>query len=151
MASTRAGLGGTSISDSVHNPVAYNPLRRQPGDCHGRRPLPHLALQAGSGRHHPVDGTRRKANYALELFRRERSLAGQVVQCVDGAFCRPPPDWVVRGATLAGPREFTAEYFIDWTPSIRPSRKLAQGMEKLEQYAENHPDDVVRRPPGTDH
>ena len=47
--------------------------------------------------------TRRKANYALELFRRERSLAGQVVQCVDGAFCRPPPDWVVRGVTLAGP------------------------------------------------
>ena len=95
--------------------------------------------------------TRRKANYALELFRRERSLAGQVVQCVDGAFCRPPPDWVVRGATLAGPREFTAEYFIDWTTSIRPSRKLAQGMEKLEQYAENHPDDVVRKPPSTEH
>ena len=95
--------------------------------------------------------TRRKANYALELFRRERSLAGQVVQCVDGAFCRPPPDWVVRGVTLAGPREFTAEYFIDRTPSIRPSRKLAQGMEKLEQYAENHPDDVVRKPPRTDH
>ena len=38
--------------------------------------------------------TRRKANYALELFRRERSLAGQVVQCVDGAFCQLPPDWV---------------------------------------------------------
>ncbi len=95
--------------------------------------------------------TRRKANYALELFRRERSLAGQVVQCVDGAFCQPPPDWVVRGVTMAGPREFTAEYFIDWTPSIRPSRKLAQGMEKLEQYAENHPDDVVRKPPGVDH
>ena len=95
--------------------------------------------------------TRRKANYALEMFRRERSLAGQVVQCVEGAFCRPPPDWVVRGATLAGPREFTAEYFIDWTPSIRPSRKLAQGMENLERYAENHPDEVVRRPPGADH
>ena len=47
--------------------------------------------------------TRRKANYARELFRRERSLAGQVVQCVDGAFCQPPPDWAVRGATLAGP------------------------------------------------
>ncbi|GEM_PF-2434648 len=95
--------------------------------------------------------TRRKANYALELFRRERSLAGQVVQCVDGAFCQPPPDWVVRGATMAGPREFTAEHFIDWTPSIRPSRKLAQGMEKLEQFAENHPDDVVRKPPSAEH
>ena len=58
---------------------------------------------------------------------------------------------MVRGATLAGLREFTAEYFIDWTTSIRPSRKLAQGMENLERYAENHPDEVVRRPPGTDH
>ena len=30
--------------------------------------------------------TRRKANYALEMFRRQRSLAGQVLQCVDGTF-----------------------------------------------------------------
>ena len=90
--------------------------------------------------------TRRKANYALELFRRERSLAGQVLQCIDGAFCQPPPDWVVRGYSLGGPRDFTAEYFIDWTTSIRPSRKLVQGMEKLERYAEHHPDDVMRRP-----
>ena len=90
--------------------------------------------------------TRRKANYALEMFRRQRSLAGQVLQCVDGTFCKPPPDWVVRGYTIAGPREVTAEYFIDDTPSIRPSRKLAQGMKKLEQYARNHPDDVLRRP-----
>ena len=90
--------------------------------------------------------TRRKANYALEMFRRERSLAGQVLHCVDGAFCQPPPDWVVRGVTLAGPREFTAEYFIDWTMSIRPSRKLSQGMEKLGRYVEHHPDDVMRRP-----
>ena len=59
--------------------------------------------------------TRRKANYALELFRRERSLAGQVLQCIDGAFCQPPPDWVVRGYSLGGPRDFTAEYFIEWT------------------------------------
>ena len=33
-----------------------------------------------------------------------RLLAGQVVQCVDGAFCKPPPDWVVKGYTLAGPQ-----------------------------------------------
>ena len=90
--------------------------------------------------------TRRKANYALEIFRRQRSLAGQVLQCVDGAFCSPPPDWVVTGYTLAGPREVTAEYFIDDTPSIRPSRKLVLGMESLEKYAEDHPEDVVRRP-----
>ena len=32
------------------------------------------------------------------------------------------------------------------TPSIRPSRKLTLGIEKLEEYARNYPDDVVRRP-----
>ena len=90
--------------------------------------------------------TRRKANYGLEMFRRRRSVAGQVLKCVDGAFCEPPPDWVVRGYTLGGPLEVTAEYFIDDTPSIRPSRKLALGMEKIEEYARENPDDVVRRP-----
>ena len=68
--------------------------------------------------------TRRKANYGLELFRRQHCLAGQVLQCVDGAFCKPPPDWVIRGYSIAGPREVSAEYFIDRTPSIRPARKV---------------------------
>ena len=91
-------------------------------------------------------GTRRKANYGLEVFRRQRSLAGQVVQCVDGAFCEPPPDWSVNGYTLAGPEEFTAEYFIEDTPFIRPSQKLLLGLERLEKYANAHPEDVIRRP-----
>ena len=90
--------------------------------------------------------TRRKANYGLEVFRRQRSRAGQVLQCVDGAFCKPPPDWIVRGATLQGIQEFTADYFIDDTPSIRPSRKQALGMENLQKYADRHPEDVIRRP-----
>jgi hypothetical protein len=89
---------------------------------------------------------RRKANYALEMFRREQSLAGQVIQCVDRAFCQPPPDWVVRGYSLAGPRQVTSEHFIDRTSSIRPSRKIVQGMEQLQRYVEDHPDLVVRRP-----
>ena len=63
---------------------------------------------------------RRKANYGLEVFRRQRSLAG--------------------------PREFKAEYFIEDTPSIRPSRKLFLGMESLERYANEHPEDVIQRP-----
>ena len=88
---------------------------------------------------------RRKANYTLEMFRREQSLAGQVIQCVDGAFCQPPPDWVVRRCSLAGPREVTSEQFIDRTSSIRPSRKIVQGMEQLQRYVEDHPDRVVRR------
>ena len=90
--------------------------------------------------------TRRKANYALEMFRRQRAHAGQVIQCVDGAFCKPPPDWVVRGYTMAGPREFEAEHFIEDTPSIRPSRKLILGLENLTRYAQEHPEDVIRRP-----
>ncbi len=89
---------------------------------------------------------RRKANYALEMFRREQSLAGQVIQCFDRAFCQPPPDWVVRGYSLAGPHQVTSEHFIDRTSSIRPSRKIVQGMEQLQRYVEDHPDLVVRRP-----
>ena len=91
--------------------------------------------------------TRRRANYALEKFRRRSALAGQVIQCVDEAFCKPPPHWVVRGYNIGWPREVTAEYFIDETPSIRPSRKLTLGVENLEEYARKHPDLVVRRPP----
>ena len=90
--------------------------------------------------------TRRKANYALEVFRRKRFLAGQVIQCINGAFCKPPPDWVVRGHTIAGPREFEAEYFIEDTLSIRPSRKPALGMDRLAEFARQHPEDVIRRP-----
>ena len=89
---------------------------------------------------------RRKDNYTLEMFRREQSLASQVIQCVDGAFCQPPPDWVVRGCSLAGPREVPSEQFIDRTSSIRPSRKILQGMEQLQRYVEDHLDRVVRRP-----
>ena len=95
--------------------------------------------------------TRRKANYGLEVFRRQLSLAGRrVVQCVGGAFCKPPPDWAVNGYTVAGPKEFTAEhfaeFFIEDTPSIRPSRKLLLGLERLENYGSAHPEDVIRRP-----
>ena len=38
---------------------------------------------------------RRAANRALEMFRRTHCIAGQVLQCVDGAFCEPPSYWVV--------------------------------------------------------
>ena len=47
---------------------------------------------------------------------------------------------------MGGPRDFSAEYFIDDTPSIRPSRKLSLGLERLERYAQDHPHDVIRRP-----
>ena len=89
---------------------------------------------------------RRAANRALEMFRRKHCIAGQVLQCVDGAFCEPPPDWVVQGYTLGGAVEVGTEYFIDRTPSIRPSRKMELGMENLADYVQENPDLVVRRP-----
>ena len=89
---------------------------------------------------------RRTANRALEMFRRQHCIAGQVLQCVDGAFCQPPPDWVVQGYTLGGAVEVGTEYFIDRTPSIRPSRKMELGMENLADYVQENPDLVVRRP-----
>ena len=89
---------------------------------------------------------RRAANRALEMFRRQYRIAGQALQCVDGAFCQPPPDWVVQGYTLGGAVEVGTEYFIDRTPSIRPSRKMELGMENLADYVQENPDLVVRRP-----
>ena len=83
---------------------------------------------------------------ALEVFRRKQCIAGQVLQCVDGAFCQPRPDWVVQGYTLGGAVEVGTEYFIDRTPSIRPSRKMELGMENLADYVQENPDLVVRRP-----
>ena len=67
-------------------------------------------------------------------------------QCFDGAFCEPPPDWVIQGYTLGGAVEVGTEYFIDRTPSIRPSRKMELGMENLADYVQENPDLVVRRP-----
>jgi hypothetical protein len=89
---------------------------------------------------------RRAANRALEMFRRQHCIAGQVLQCVDGAFCEPPPDWVIQGYTPGGAVEVDTEYFIDRTPSIRPSRKMELGMENLADYVQENPDLVVRRP-----
>ena len=99
-------------------------------------------MERGEG----VREKRRAANRALEMFRRKHCIAGQVVQCVDGPFRKPLPDWVVRGYTMGGPVEVAADYFIERTPSIRPARKVALGIEKLEEYVQEHPDLVVRRP-----
>ena len=44
--------------------------------------------------------------------------------------------------------EVGTEYFIDRTPSIRPSGKMELGMENLADYVRKNPDLVVRRPGG---
>ena len=56
------------------------------------------------------------------------------------------PDGVVQGYTLGGAVEVDTEYFIDRTPSIRPSRKMELRMENLADYVQENPDLVVRRP-----
>ena len=58
----------------------------------------------------------------------------------------PRPTGWVQGYTLGGTVEVGTEYFIDRTPSIRPSRKMELGMENLTDYVRENPDLVVRRP-----
>ena len=99
---------------------------------------------------------RRRANYAMDKLSGnwhtagQWRAAGQVLQCVDWAFCKPPPDWVVRVVTLAGPTESGSAEFIDQTPSIRPARKQVLGVEALKEYVEKDPDALVRRPEETE-
>ena len=66
---------------------------------------------------------RRAANRALEMFHRQHCIAGQVLQCVDGAFCQPPPDWVVQGYTLGGAvRWARSTLSTGRRPSVPPAR-----------------------------
>ena len=79
-------------------------------------------------RDHTTYPTRRKANYALSDGR-EKWKAGQVLQCVDGAFCQPKSQetlfWEIIGA-----KPFTFADLADQAKSIRPAAKqLIAGME----------------------
>ena len=58
----------------------------------------------------------------------------------------PRPTGWSRATRLGGAVEVGTEYFIDRTPSIRPSRKMELGMENLADYVRENPDLVVRRP-----
>ena len=80
------------------------------------------------------------------MFRRRHCIAGQVLQCVDGALREPPPCWVIQDYTLGGAVEVRTEYCIYRTLSIRPPRKIELGMENLADYVQENPDLVVRRP-----
>ncbi len=75
--------------------------------------------------------TRRKANYTLSDGR-QYWKAGQVLQCVDGAFCQPLPDEMVDRGMPFGPKYVSIEQLAEQAKSIRPSSKHVQAMQERE-------------------
>ena len=76
--------------------------------------------------------TRRKANYALSDGRQFWN-AGQVLQCVDGAFCKPLPEEMVDRGMPFGPRYVTIEQLEDQANSIRPALKHVKAMKHRDE------------------
>ena len=76
--------------------------------------------------------TRRKANYALSDGR-QYWRAGQVLQCVDGAFCQPLPEEMVDRGVPYGPRYVGIEQLAEQARSIRPAAKHVQAMRQREE------------------
>ena len=76
--------------------------------------------------------TRRRANYALSDGRMYWN-AGQVLQCVDGAFCQPMPEEVVDRGVPFGPKYVAIEQLADQARSIRPAAKRVKAMEQREE------------------
>ena len=76
--------------------------------------------------------TRRMANYALSDGRRYWK-AGQVLQCVDGAFCRPLlGEMVDRGMPL-GPKYVALEQLEDQAKSIHPAVRHVKAMKHRDE------------------
>ena len=80
-------------------------------------------------RNDTVFPTRRKANYALSDGRQYWN-AGQVLQCVDGAFCQPMPEEMVDRGMPFGPKYVSIEQLADQAKSIRPAAKHLQAMRE---------------------
>ena len=76
--------------------------------------------------------TRRRANYALSDGRQYWN-AGQVLQCVDGAFCRPMPEEMVDRGMPFGPRYVSVGQLADQARSIRPAAKHVKAMKEREE------------------
>ena len=79
-----------------------------------------------------VYSTRRRANYALSDGRMYWN-AGQVLQCVDGAFCQPMPEEMVDRGLPFGPKYVAIEQLADQARSIRPAAKRVKAMEQREE------------------
>ena len=76
--------------------------------------------------------TRRRANYALSDGRMYWN-AGQVLQCVDGAFCQPMAEEMVDRGMPYGPKYVAIEQLADQARSIRPAAKRVKAMEQREE------------------
>ena len=76
--------------------------------------------------------TRRKANYALSDGR-QYWKAGQVLQCVDGAFCQPLPEEMVDRGMPFGPKYVALEQLEDQAKSIRPAVKHVKAMKHRDE------------------
>ena len=76
--------------------------------------------------------TRRKANYTLSDGH-QYWKAGQVRQCVDGAFCQPMPEEMVDRDMPSGPKYVALEQLADQARSIRPALKHVRAMRQREE------------------
>ena len=76
--------------------------------------------------------TRRKANYTLSDGR-QYWKAGQVLQCVDGGFCKPMPEEMVDRGVPFGPKYVALEQLADQARSIRPTLKHVRAMRQREE------------------
>ena len=76
--------------------------------------------------------TRRKANYVLS-DRRQYWKAGQVLQCIDGAFCQPMPEEMVDRGMPFGPMYVSIEQLADQAKSIRPAVKHVKAMKQRDE------------------
>ena len=83
-------------------------------------------------RDHHVYHNRRRANYALSDGR-QYWRAGQVLQCVDGAFCQPLPQEMVDRDMPFGPQYVTIEQLEVQAKSIRPAAKHVKAMKLREE------------------
>ena len=75
---------------------------------------------------------RRQANYAL-TDGRQYWKAGQVLQCVDGAFCQPLPEEMVDRGMPFGPKCVALEQLEDQAKSIRPAVKHVKAMKHRDE------------------
>ena len=71
---------------------------------------------------------RRQANYVL-TDGRQYWKAGQVLQCVDGAFCQPLPNEMVNCGMGIGGKYTAIAQLEDQAKSIRPAAKHAKVMK----------------------
>ena len=79
-----------------------------------------------------VYSTRRKANYALSDGR-QYWKAGQVLQCVDGAFCQPMPEEMVDRGMPFEPKYVSIEQLAEQAQSIRPAAKHIKAMQQRDE------------------